>query len=84
MEPVFPKNTILIADPDRQAKDRSFIIAKLANYPEAVFRQLLLNAREKYLKPLSPDLEQYKMIRLTENDKILSIVLQSKRDIEEF
>lgn len=83
MDPVFPKNTILIADPNRQAKDRSYVIAKLANHPEAIFRQLLMDAGDYYLKPLSPDFDQYKMTRLNKNDKILSVVVQAKRDCED-
>ena len=83
MDPVFPKNTVLIADPEKQAKDRSFVIAKLVSHPEAIFRQLLMDAGDHYLKPLSPDFEQYKMTRLNNNDKILSVVVQAKRDYED-
>ena len=83
MDPVFPKNTLLIADPERQAKDRSYIIAKLMNHPEAIFRQLLIDAGDYYLKSLSPDFDQYKMTRLNNNDKILSVVVQAKRDCED-
>ena len=83
MDPVFPKNTLLIADSEQQPKDRSYVIAKLASYPEAIFRQLLVDAEERYLKPLSPDFDQYKMTRLTKNDKILSVVVQAKRDCED-
>lgn len=82
MDPVFPKNTILIADPEKQFRDRSYVVAKLTNLPGAIFRQLLINAGDMYLKPLSPDLEQYKMTKLKENDKILSVVVQAKRDCE--
>lgn len=83
MEPVFPRNTTLIVDPDKQAKDRSYVIAKLANWQEPIFRQLLIDAHDNYLKPLSPDFDQYKMIYLNNNDKILSVVVQAKRDYEE-
>lgn len=83
MDPVFPKNTLLIADPDKQYKDRSYVIAKLANFSEPIFRQLLINAEDRYLKPLSPDLSQYKMAILKEDDKILSVVVQAKRDYED-
>lgn len=82
MDPVFPKNTILICDSDKQAKDRSYVVAKLTNHPEAIFRQLLIDAGDYYLKPLSPDFDQYKMTRLKNNDKILSVVIQAKRDCE--
>jgi len=83
MEPVFPKSTLIIADPERQAKDRSYVIAKLANYPMAIFRQLLMDAGDRYLKPLSPDFDRYKMTCLDKNDKILSVVVQAKRDYED-
>lgn len=83
MDPVFPRNTLLIADPERQAKDRSYVIAKLVNHPEAIFRQLLIDAGNHYLKPLSPDFDQYKMTYLNNNDKILSVVVQAKRDCED-
>lgn len=83
MDPVFPKNTILITDPEKQAKDRSFIIAKLSGHPEVIFRQLLIDAGDLYLKALSPDFEKYKMTRLHNNDKILSVVIQAKRDYED-
>lgn len=82
MDPIFPKNTVLIADPGKEAKDRSYVIAKLANHSEAIFRQLLMDAGDRYLKPLSPDFEQYKMTRLNNKDKILSVVIQAKRDCE--
>lgn len=82
MDPVFPIHTILIADPERPIRDRSYVLAKLDSHPEPVFRQLLMNAGDKHLKPLSPDLECYKMTTLNNNDKILSAIIQAKRDCE--
>lgn len=82
MDPVFPKNTLLIADPDKSPKDRSYVIAKLSNINTPIFRQLLIDVKDRYLKALSPDFEQYKMTRLSDNDEILSVVVQAKRDCE--
>lgn len=82
MDPVFPPDMILIADPERQPKDRSYVIAKLVNIDQPVFRQLLIDARDHYLKALSPDLELNKTTRLTQHDKILSVIVQAKRDCE--
>jgi transcriptional regulator with XRE-family HTH domain len=83
MDPVFPKNTLLIADPDRLPKDRSYVVAKLASMEIPVFRQMLINVKDRYLKALSPDFEQYKMIHLTNDDQILSVIVQAKRDYED-
>jgi SOS-response transcriptional repressor LexA len=78
MDPVFPKNTILIADPEKTPKDRSYVITKLANLDQPIFRQLIIDASDHYLKSLSPDLDQYKMIYLSGSDKILSTIVQAK------
>lgn len=83
MEPVFPQGTLLILDPEKSPKNRSYVIAKLAKLSEPIFRQLLIDIESRYLKPLTPDLERYKMSRLNNNDKILSILVQAKRDYEE-
>lgn len=82
MDPVFPINTVLIADPKKTARDRSYVIAKLNTHAEPVFRQLLQDASDQYLKPLSPDLSQFKMLRLSKQDKIISTVVQAKRDYD--
>lgn len=83
MDPVFPKGTLLIADPQRPPKDRSYVIAKLAKLKTPIFRQLHIDAQYFYLKPLSPALDRYKMTYLEENDSILSTVVQTKRNCED-
>lgn len=83
MDPAFPKGTILIADPEKSPKDRSYVIAKLAKHPEPIFRQLLIDAQDHYLKPLSPALEIYKLTHIRNNDSMLSVVVQAKRNCED-
>lgn len=83
MDPSFPKNSILIVDPEREPKDRSLVIAHLQEMDEPLFRQLLIDASHRYLKALSPDFEKFKLIHLLKEDKILGVVVQSKRDCEE-
>lgn len=80
MEPIFPRNSTLIVDPEREHQDRSLAIVKVANHPEAVFRQVRLDAGAVYLKALSPDFDQFKMAQLGPQDKILGVVVQAKRD----
>lgn len=80
MEPQFPKETLLIIDPEKIPEDRSLVLAAFANHPEAVFRQLLINGHLRYLKPISPDFEQYKMSLMGENDKILGVLVQARRN----
>lgn len=78
MEPVFPYGTILILDPLVKAKDRSYIITLLKNSDMPIFRQLIINGPDKFLKPLSPDTQIYKMLRLKNTDNVLATVVQAR------
>lgn len=83
MEPQFPKDTLLIIDPDKIPKDRSFVIAVIENYPEVIFRQLLIDGPHQYLKPISPDFDKFKMMLVGKNDKISGVLVQARRDYDE-
>ena len=83
MDPVFPSGTVLIADPKKEPKDRSYVIVKLAKHAKPIFRQLVLDAGKTYLKPLSPMLNEYKLTCLSRNDLIISTVIQAKRNYDD-
>jgi SOS-response transcriptional repressor LexA len=83
MEPLFPKGTLLFIDPEKIPKDRSYIVVALKDYPEAIFRQLIIDGPNRYLKPISPDFDRYKMSLLGEGDKIIGVLAQARRDYEE-
>lgn len=80
MSPIFPENTILVVDPEKEAKDRQYVVVKLRDQMEATFRQLLVDLGNFYIKPLSPDFNQFPMIKLTPEDKICGVVVQARRD----
>lgn len=83
MQPIFAKGTQLIIDPDKPVTDRCFVAVKLANYPEATFRQLMVNLNTRYIKPLNPDLEQFEAIPLDEEkDKIIGVLVQARQNFE--
>lgn len=84
MEPVFPRNSTLIVDPEREYQDRSLAVVKMSAHNEAVFRQVRVDAGSIYLKALSPDFDQFKMTKLGPQDKVLGVVVQAKRDCVEF
>jgi hypothetical protein len=79
MEPLFPRNSLLIFDPERIPKDRSYVLAELHDSNLLVFRQLLLDADQKYLKPLNPDLNIFKMRLLSEEDKIIATLVEARQ-----
>lgn len=78
MEPVFSSGCQAIFDPNKQIRDRSYIIVKLVQKEEPIFRQLILDAGDRFIKPLSPDLERFRMQMLEENDIILGALVESK------
>ncbi|WP_313309304.1 helix-turn-helix domain-containing protein [Stutzerimonas nitrititolerans] len=51
----FKDGDIVLVDPDRAFKHRSFVVAKLPGAQEATFRQLLEEGGEKFLKALNPN-----------------------------
>lgn len=83
MSPQFPKGTILVIDPNRSFKDRSYVVLKMKDHNRAVFRQLLLDARQYYLKCLSPDLDGVRAEPLKEDTKICGTLIQARLNYEE-
>lgn len=83
MSPQFPKGTVLVIDPSRNYKDRSYVLLGLKDHPRAVFRQLLFDARQYYLKCLSPDLDGVRAEPLKEDAKICGTLIQARLNYEE-
>ncbi|MCA0214761.1 MAG: helix-turn-helix domain-containing protein [Proteobacteria bacterium] len=50
----FPEGTILIVDPDREAKPGDFVIAKDVITQQATFKRLMYDAGRWFLRPLNP------------------------------
>ncbi len=78
MAPRFVEGTLLIVDPDHPAKDRSFIIAHIEGQKYVVFKQILKDGDDIYLKPLNPD------FKTTVVDKtkcrVIGCVIQARDD----
>ena len=76
MEPYFPKESLLIFDPNKHPTDRCFALVKAAESQVIIFRQLLIDGENRYLKPLNPDLNAFSMRLLRENDYILGVMIE--------
>lgn len=74
MSPIYPEGTIIIVDPLLEPKNNDLAIIYLNNHKTSVFRQLLIDINQVYIKPFNPDL---KNILLNKNYKILGVVVQS-------
>ena len=78
MEPFFARGTLLIFDPHQPPKDRSYVLVNLQENNLYIFRQLLIDGDDRYLKPLNPDLSMFKMRILHNNDRILGSLVESR------
>lgn len=83
MYPLFPKGTQIIIDPEKELKDRSYVLAAIHNQQNAIFRQLIMDAGKYYLKPLSPDLAHFRMLALKTSDQILGVLTEARKSYEE-
>lgn len=80
MDPVFPRSTTLIIDPDKPVKHLNFVIAQVNTAVRPIFRQFIAIKHNAYLKPLNPDTNYYNIIKINNTDKVLGKVIQVKRD----
>lgn len=51
----FKPGDLLYVDPEQQAENGSFVIAKLDDENLATFKQLIIDGNKKYLKAINPD-----------------------------
>lgn len=79
MEPQFSKGSILILDPNKKPNDRSYILIKLASTSIYVFRQIIIDAEHKFLKPLNPDLIASQMRLLDLEDTIIGVLVEARQ-----
>jgi SOS-response transcriptional repressor LexA len=77
MYPMFPDGTLLIIEPNQASTHRDFVVAHLSNEPQAIFKQLLIDGKNYYLKSVNKDYPRYK---LGKNDKIIGVMLQARID----
>ena len=78
MSPLFPQGSTLIVDPDKPIKDRCYVIAQLHASQDIVFRWLLSDGQEFYIKAISPDFADCALTKMQEQDKIHGVLVQTQ------
>ncbi len=79
MEPIFPMDSLVIFDPNQVYKDRYYVLVKLQSQDEPLFRQLIIDAGDLFVKPLHPDLQHFRIHLLGQNDKILATLVEARQ-----
>ena len=80
MEPLFCFHALLAVEPHLTGQDRDYVIVHLHNDNHTVFKQLVTDGKQNYVRSINPDLIR-NMRLLEENDRILGIV---KRATQQF
>lgn len=70
-----PEGHLILVDPGREPMNGSLVVAKLDDSQEVTFKKLVIDAGQKYLKPLNPD---YKTIPINGKCRIVGVVTEAK------
>lgn len=73
MEPLFPEGCVIVVDPNRQAENGSYVVARLDDLDEVTFKQLVKDAGLTYLKPLNP---RYPIMQIDRSAVICGVVVE--------
>lgn len=78
MHPTFPDGTLLIIEPNIAYQHGDFVVAHLKDEQQPTFKQFLVDGQRHYLKSINTD---YPGVTLTQDDRILGVMLQARIDI---
>lgn len=70
-----PEGMLILVDPDGDPINGSLVVAKLDDSQEVTFKKLVIDAGQKYLKPLNP---AYSMLPINGNCRIVGVVTEAK------
>lgn len=69
---------IVVVDPEKAARHRSIVVARLSNSDKATVKELVIDGDNRYLRPFNP---QYPIIPITEGVMIIGVVMSASIDL---
>jgi SOS-response transcriptional repressor LexA len=81
MEPLFNEKTMLIIEPQREPVDRDFAVAIHKDHQKAVFKQILYDGDDRYLKSIN---EVFKTLELDKGYSIVGTLIQARMDFYKY
>ncbi|ASG43808.1 LexA family protein [Citrobacter freundii] len=70
-----PEGMVILVDPQVEPINGKLVVAKLDGDNEATFKKLVVDAGQRFLKPLNP---QYPIIPINGNCRIIGVVVDAK------
>ncbi len=77
MAPRFEEGTVLIFEPEHTPHDQDFVVALVQKQNTPLFKQILIDGDDRYLKSLNAD---YKTVFMDKDDLVLGTLVQAKMD----
>lgn len=75
----FPDGSIIIVNPEKEPKDKDFVVAFDESTCEATFKQYIDDCGTKFFKPLNP---QFPVMKVTESTVIKGVVFRKILDVK--
>lgn len=70
-----PEGHLILVDPDQEPENGSLVVAKLTDSDEVTFKKLVIDAGQRYLKPLN---SAYETVKINGNCRIVGVVREAK------
>lgn len=74
--PLFQRGSILIVDPEQQPTSGDYAITKLADKSDVLFKQILIDGDDWYLKSVNPELSG--IIHLEDRPEFMGMVVETR------
>jgi SOS-response transcriptional repressor LexA len=82
MYPRFPEGTLFIIEPEQPVNNRDFVVILPKDHSKPLFKQILIDGSDYYIKSLSKDFKEIKKISLNEDHKIIGVMIQARTEFK--
>lgn len=72
MYPIFPEDCLVIFDPELAPKDKDFVLVKLDSNNTVVFKKLIIENDNRFIKSINQELDELGLSQLNPNDVIIA------------
>ena len=78
MEPIFPEGCLLIFDTKKSANHHDTVIAYIQKSQSYVFKNLLIDGDNLFIKSINPELNEVPILQLTPEDRIIATLNEAR------
>jgi len=82
MYPRFPEGTLFIIEPRQMPCNRDFVFIVCINQIKSLFKQILIDGADYYVKSLNKDFKEIKNIHLGVDYQIIGVMIQAKMEFK--